>query len=63
LTVHDQRNAHAARYPGARRLLINADCGGSIGNRVRSWKRELQMLADELWIAITVNHLPPRTSK
>src|SRR5437016_8393596 len=42
-----------------KRLLINADCGGSNGNRVRLWKRELQVLADELGIAITVNHLPP----
>jgi hypothetical protein len=53
----------AARYPTAKRLLINADCGGSNGNRVRLWKRELQALADELGIAITVNHLPPGTSK
>jgi hypothetical protein len=53
----------AARYPRAKRLLINADCGGSNGNRVRLWKRELQVLADELRIAITVNHLPPGTSK
>jgi hypothetical protein len=27
------------------------------------WKRELQVLADELGIEITVNHLPPGTSK
>ena len=53
----------AVRYPSAKRLLINADCGGSNGNRVRLWKRELQVLADELGIAITVNHLPPGTSK
>jgi hypothetical protein len=53
----------AARYPTAKRLLINADCGGSNGNRVRLWKRQLQALADELGIAITVNHLPPGTSK
>jgi len=52
-----------ARYPTAKRLLINADCGGSNGNRVRLWKRELQVLADELGIPITVNHLPPGTSK
>jgi hypothetical protein len=53
----------AARYPTATRLLINADCGGSNGNRVRLWKWELQVLADELGIEITVNHLPPGTSK
>jgi transposase len=53
----------AARYPTATRLLITADCGGSNGVRVRLWKRELQVLADELGIAITVCHLPPGTSK
>jgi hypothetical protein len=51
------------RYPHATKLLITADCGGSNGARVRLWKRELQVLADELDIAITVCHLPPGTSK
>jgi hypothetical protein len=51
------------RYPNATRLLITADCGGSNGARVRLWKRELQTLADELGLAITVCHLPPGTSK
>jgi hypothetical protein len=49
----------AARYPTATRLLITADCGGSNGARVRLWKRELQVLADELGIAITVCHRAP----
>jgi len=31
--------------------------------RLRLWKRELQSLANELDIAITVCHLPPGTSK
>jgi hypothetical protein len=52
-----------ARYPNATRLLITADCGGSNGARVRLWKRELQALASELGILITVCHLPPGTSK
>ena len=52
-----------ARYPHAAKLLITADCGGSNGVRVRLWKRELQALADELGLAITVCHLPPGTSK
>jgi hypothetical protein len=52
-----------ARYPAARSLLITADCGGSNGARVRLWKRELQVLACELGLAITVCHLPPGTSK
>jgi hypothetical protein len=52
-----------ARYPEASSLLVTADCGGSNGARVRLWKRELQALANELGIAITVCHLPPGTSK
>jgi len=51
------------RYPQAKRLLISADGGGSNGSRVRLWKVELQKLADELAIPITVCHLPPATSK
>src|SRR6516165_6650741 len=57
------RELGRSRYPGARRLLITADCGGSNGNRVRLWKCELQTLADETRLAITVAHLPPGTSK
>lgn len=51
------------RYPNARTLLITADGGGSNGSRVRLWKVELQKLADELGLLITVCHLPPGTSK
>jgi Rhodopirellula transposase DDE domain len=51
------------RYPNARNLLISADGGGSNGSRVRLWKIELQKLADELGVPITVCHLPPGTSK
>lgn len=50
------------RYPNATRLLITAD-GGSNGSQVRLWKRELQVLANELGMAITVCHLPPGTSE
>ena len=53
----------APRYPDARKILINADCGGSNGARLRLWKRERQVLADELRIEITVCHVPPGTSK
>ena len=52
-----------ARYPEAKALLITADCGGSNGVRVRLWKHELQNLADELGLTVTVCHLPPGTSK
>ena len=50
-------------YPGATRLLIMADGGGSNGSRVRLWKLELQKLADELGLIVDVCHLPPGTSK
>ena len=50
-------------YPGARHLLITADSGGSNGSRVRLWKLELQKLADETGLAISVCHFPPGTSK
>ena len=51
------------RYPGSERLLITADCGGSNGVRVRLWKLELQKLADETGLTISVCHYPPGTSK
>jgi hypothetical protein len=50
-------------YPAATELLITADAGGSNGYRARLWKRELQRLADESGLNITVCHLPPGTSK
>jgi transposase len=52
-----------ARYKRARKILITADCGGSNGARVRLWKSELQKLADQTRLSITVAHLPPGTSK
>jgi len=51
------------RHPKARRLMITADGGGSNGYRVRLWKIELQKLANELRLPITVCHMPPGTSK
>jgi len=51
------------RHPKAKRLMISADGGGSNGYRVRLWKVELQKLADEFKLPITVCHLPPGTSK
>ena len=50
-------------YPNAKELMITADSGGSNGSRVRLWKVELQNLADELGMEISVCHLPPGTSK
>jgi hypothetical protein len=51
------------RHSKAERLMITADGGGSNGYRVRLWKVELQKLANELKLPITVCHLPPGTSK
>jgi len=50
-------------YPDAGQLLVTADSGGSNGSRVRLWKHELQKLADETGLEISVSHLPPGTSK
>ncbi len=52
-----------ALYPGATRLLVTADAGGSNGYRLRLWKTELQKLADETGLEIAVCHFPPGTSK
>jgi len=51
------------RYPELTSLHITADGGGSNGHRLRLWKVELQLLADELGVPITVTHFPPGTSK
>lgn len=50
-------------YSQARVLLITADGGGSNGSRLRLWKLELQKLADETGLSISVCHFPPGTSK
>ena len=50
-------------YPGARRLLITADAGGSNAARSRVFKAALAQLAAETGLEITVCHLPPGTSK
>lgn len=50
-------------YPQARRLLVTADAGGSNGPQTRLWKWELQQLANDTGLAITVCHFPPGTSK
>jgi hypothetical protein len=50
-------------YPQASAVLITADGGGSNGSRARLWKTELQRLADDTGLRITVCHFPPGTSK
>ena len=51
------------RYSEAKQLLITADSGGSNGYRIKLWKLELQKLANETGLSISVSHLPPGTSK
>jgi len=53
----------ASRYPGARRLLVTCDAGGSNGCTGRLWKDELAGLAAETGLEVTVAHFPPGTSK
>ncbi len=50
-------------YPRAKRLLICADSGGSKGARLRAWKLQLQGLAEQLQLPVTVCHYPPGTSQ
>ena len=56
-------DAGRAAYPGARRLLITADAGGSNNPRTRAWKHELAALALQSGLEITACHFPPGTSK
>jgi hypothetical protein len=50
-------------YPNAKKIMITADGGGSNGWRLRLWKIELQKLADQTGLCISVCHFPPGTSK
>ena len=51
------------RYPGARRLLVTCDAGGSNGYRTRGRKAELAAFAAQAGLEVTVLHFPPGTSK
>jgi hypothetical protein len=60
---HWWRRMGQPTYPAARELLITADSGGSNSYRARLWKCQLQKLANETGLRITVCHYPPGTSK
>ena len=55
--------AGKAAYPGAARLLVTCDAGGSNAAVSRGWKAGLAELARETGLDITVCHFPPGTSK
>jgi hypothetical protein len=55
--------AGKAAYPGASRLLVTCDAGGSNAAVSRGWKAGLAELARETGLDITVCHFPPGTSK
>ncbi|NTW61013.1 MAG: ISAzo13 family transposase [Nitrospirae bacterium] len=50
-------------YPRAQGIVMTADSGGSNGPRLRLWKWELQQLADETGLPLSICHFPPGTSK
>ncbi|MDR1991951.1 MAG: hypothetical protein LBQ98_00360 [Nitrososphaerota archaeon] len=50
-------------YPGATKLYINGDSGGSNGVRVRLWKKQLQEFANVSGLEVHVSHFPPGMSK
>jgi hypothetical protein len=57
------RKVGHSKFANKKHLLIQADCGGANGNRLWTWKYELQKLADEFGLTISVTHLPTGASK
>jgi hypothetical protein len=56
-------NMGKKKYPGAKKLLIMADGGGSNRSRSRLWKAAIQNLANKRGIPVYVSHFFPGTSK
>jgi hypothetical protein len=56
-------NMGSHEYKTSKKLLINADCGGSNGCRRKLWKTELQKFSNDTGLEITICHFPPGTSK
>jgi len=61
--IHDWWRLNQPHYPKAKRLMIEADSGGSNGARSRRYKKRLQDFADESGLEVTVCHYPAGTSK
>jgi len=62
-SIADWWDLHRLDYPQAKRLMIEADSGGSNAARSRRFKKRLQDFADKSGLEITVCHYPPGTSK
>jgi hypothetical protein len=61
--LEDWWKSNQCHYPNAKRLMIEADCGGSNAARSRQYKKRLQEFADANGLAVTVCHYPPGSSK
>ena len=61
--IQDWWDRSRTHYPNAKRLMIEADSGGSNGAQSRRYKKLLQDFADETGLAISVCHYPPGSSK
>ena len=61
--IADWWRLHGPDYPQAKRLMVEADGGGSNAARSRCFKRGLQDFANETGLEVTVCHYPPGTSK
>jgi len=62
-TIRSWWNEMGQKHFETNKLFITADGGGSNSSRSRLWKKELQLLANETGLQITVSHYPPGTSK
>lgn len=61
--IQDWWGRNKDHYPNAKRLMIEADSGGSNGARSRRYKKRLQDFANESGLEINVCHYPPGSSK
>jgi len=61
--IQDWWGRNNGHYPNAKRLMIEADSGGSNGARSRRYKKRLQDFANESRLEINVCHYPPGSSK
>lgn len=62
-TVAEWWSLNQSNYPQAKRLMIEADSGGSNAARSRRYKKRLQEFANDSGLEIAVCHYPPGTSK